>query len=385
MRAREPFTLYKRKMGNKIVFYYVVYDESGCRRKFSTGCMTKTQAMAYVMELYRTNSLIPDRKKPAPALTLKEYTLTWWKEGCSYIKAEALRGRVLTQQYIKTNRQLMEKYILPTFGPSPLSEITTNKIENWQRYLLDKKKLAPKSANNILSILSVMMDEARRQNIIPTNPCSEVRTLAKNSKARGILTLEEAKDLLTNLAYWDNPVAYAASLLAACTGMRLGEIRALRPSDIKDGYIHIQHSVDLQGALKDTKTGDSRDLPLPPRLMATLIELCRHVEKCDRVFSIAGIPLSSKTIRNGLYQALIAKGISEKEREKRNITFHSWRHFLNSQLLSQGVNAEKTRKITGHATASMTEHYSHFLVEDFRDVLQVTEGIIVKNTTIEKN
>ena len=219
------------------------------------------------------------------------------------------------------------------------------------------------------------MEEARRQNIIPTNPCKEVRSLAKTSKAQGILTLEEAKDLLTNLSYWENPVAYAASLLAACTGMRLGEIRALRPSDIKDGYIHIEHSVGLQGALKGTKTGDSRDIPLPPRLTATLQELCKHVGKSDRVFSIAGIPLSSKTIRNGLYQALISKGVTKKERAKRNITFHSWRHFLNSQLLSHGVNAEKTRKITGHATASMTELYSHFFVEDFKDVLQITEGI----------
>ena len=128
--------------------------------------------------------------------------------------------------------------------------------------------------------------------------------------------------------------------------------------------------------LKGTKTGDSRDLPLPPSLMNTLIELCKHVEKSDRIFSVAGIPLSSKTIRNALYQALIAKGITEKEREKRNITFHSWRHFLNSQLLSHGVNAEKTRKITGHSTPAMTEHYSHFLVNDFADVLQITESIM---------
>ena len=378
MRAKEPFTLTKRKIGKRIVFYYLIYDEKGIRHRLSTGCTTKPQALAYVMELYRTNSLIPDKKKPVPVLTIKEYTMTWWTDACSYVKAEALRGRVLTQQYIKTNRQLMMKYILPTFGPSPLSEITTNKIENWQRYLLDKKKLAPKSANNILSILSVMMEEARRQGLIPTNPCSEVRTMAKNTKPRGILTLEEAKELLTNLYYWENPVAYAASLLAACTGMRLGEIRALRPSDIKDGYIHIEHSVDLQGALKSTKTGDSRDLPLPPSLMKTLIELCKHVEKSDRVFSIAGIPMSSKIIRNALYDALIAKGITENERKERNITFHSWRHFLNSQLLSHGVNGEKTRKITGHATASMTEHYSHFLVEDFKDVLLITEGIVEK-------
>ena len=157
------------------------------------GAQQRPKPLAYVMELYRTNSLIPNKKEPVPALTFKEYSMKWWTDTCSYVKAEALRGRILTQQYITTNRQLMIKYLLPSFGPFTLLEITTNKIENWQRYLLDKKKLAPKSANNILSILSVMMEEARRQNIIPTNPCKEVRSLAKNSKTRGILTLEEAK------------------------------------------------------------------------------------------------------------------------------------------------------------------------------------------------
>ena len=51
MRAREPFTLYKRKLADKAVFYYVVYDDQGKRRKFSTGCTTKSQALAYTMEL----------------------------------------------------------------------------------------------------------------------------------------------------------------------------------------------------------------------------------------------------------------------------------------------------------------------------------------------
>ncbi|MBI9094163.1 MAG: site-specific integrase [Sphaerochaeta sp.] len=376
MRAREPFTLTKRKIGKKTVYYYIAYDETGRRKKFSTGCTTKTQAMAYTMELYRSNSLIPEKKQTRQVITFGDYSNTWWTDKCEYIKAESLRGRDLSDQYIKTNRQLLVNHIQPTFNEYVLSDISSTMIESWQRSLLEKKTLAPKSANNILSILSVIMEEARRAKLIPINPVKEVRTLAKKTKARGILSLEEARDLLTNISYWDNPVAYAASLLAACTGMRLGEIRALRPSDINDGYIHIEHSVDLQGALKSTKTGDSRDLPLPPRLMDIITELCKHVEKCDRVFSVAGSPMSSKVIRNALYQALIAKGITEKERQERNITFHSWRHFLNSQLLSHGVNAEKTRKITGHATESMTEHYSHFLVEDFADVLQITENIL---------
>ncbi|MGE4284550.1 MAG: tyrosine-type recombinase/integrase [Clostridia bacterium] len=378
MRAREPFTLTKRNTGKKTVYYYFAYDKTGRRRKFSTGCTTKTQAMAYTLELYRTNSLIPEKKEAKPILTFGEYADGWWTPDCEYVKAEKLRGRQLSGQYITTNRQLLNRYILPTFKSTNMVDITPSRIETWQRYLIEKKKLSPKYANNILSIFSVILDEARRQGHISKNPAREVRTLANNSKERGILSFDEARELLTNLSYWDNPIAYTASLLAACTGMRLGEIRALRPSDLRDGYIHVEHSVDLYGALKTTKTSDKRDLPIPESLMETLKKLSKLSGKCDRIFSVADVPMASKTIRFCLYRALSRMGIEEAERVKRNITFHSWRHFLNSQLLSNGVNEIKTRKITGHSTEEMTKRYAHFLVNDFADVLKITEGIVEK-------
>ena len=378
MRAREPFTLYKRKLADKAVFYYVVYDDQGKRRKFSTGCTTKSQALAYTMELYKSGSLIPVKKEPIVLLTFGSYAKGWWTPDCDYVKAEALRGRKLAAQYINTNKSLMDKHILPTFRSSVLTEISSAKIEAWQRYLIERKKLSTKYANNILSIFSVILDEARREGHIKTNPAREVRAFANNSKERGILSFEEARDLLTNLSYWDNPIAYTASLLAACTGMRAGEIRALRPCDLRDGYIHVEHSVDLQGALKCTKTGDKRDLPLPQSLMDALRTLADHAGKEGRVFSVAGVPMSTAAIRDGFYRALAVKGIKREERKKRNITFHSWRHFLNSQLLSNGINESKTRKITGHSTAEMTDRYTKFLVNDFADVLKITEGIVLK-------
>lgn len=381
MRAREPFTLYKRKLATKVVFYYVAYDDQGKRRKFSTGCTTKSQALAYTMELYKSDSLIPVKKEPVVLLTFGVYAKGWWTPDCDYVKAEALRGRKLTAQYINTNKRSMEKHILPTFRSSLLTEITSAKIEAWQRYLIERKKLSTKYANNILSIFSVILDEARREGHIKANPAREVRAFANNSKQRGILSFEEARDLLTNLSYWDNPIAYTASLLAACTGMRVGEIRALRPCDLRDGYIHVEHSVDLQGALKGTKTGDNRDLPLPQSLMDALRTLADHAGKEGRIFSVAGVPMSTDAIRDSFYRAMAVKGITEEERRERNITFHSWRHFLNSQLLANGINESKTRKIIGHSTAGMTKRYAHFLVNDFADVLEITESIL--HTQIE--
>jgi len=50
--------------------------------------------------------------------------------------------------------------------------------------------------------------------------------------------------------------------------------------------------------------------------------------------------------------------------------------FLNSQRLAHGISGEKTRMITGHTTADMTSRYTHFLLQDYGDVLGVTEDML---------
>ncbi|MFA7118801.1 MAG: phage integrase SAM-like domain-containing protein, partial [Sphaerochaetaceae bacterium] len=216
MQTREPFTLTKRNVGKKIVYYYFAYDDQGIRHRYSTGCTAKSQAFAYSMELARSGSLIQDQAVKQKATTFEVFAKDWWTKDCEYVQSEALRGKKLSEQYIVTNYNLMIRHILPTFQKVAIREITSYMVETWMRRLVAKMHLAPKSTNNILSILSVMLEEARRQGMIRSNPCREVRAFAKNSRPRGILTQDEARRLLTTPPLWDNPIAYAASLLAAC-------------------------------------------------------------------------------------------------------------------------------------------------------------------------
>lgn len=62
--------------------------------------------------------------------------------------------------------------------------------------------------------------------------------------------------------------------------------------------------------------------------------------------------------------------------EKQRIAFHSHRHFLNTALRVARVPDPLVQRVTGHATQEMTEHYSHFALEDFRDVVKVQERIL---------
>jgi len=81
-------------------------------------------------------------------------------------------------------------------------------------------------------------------------------------------------------------------------------------------------------------------------------------------------------VTGALYKALEKIGIGEEERQKRNITFHSWRHFFNSTMRSR-VPDSKLKLLTGHRSQEMTERYTHFNVKDYQDVKMIQEQIFL--------
>jgi len=77
-----------------------------------------------------------------------------------------------------------------------------------------------------------------------------------------------------------------------------------------------------------------------------------------------------------LYHALDKIKINTAERKKRNITFHSWRHFFNTLLRSKGIPDSITQKLTGHKTLEMTDRYTKFSLEDYKDVHDIQEILL---------
>ncbi len=85
--------------------------------------------------------------------------------------------------------------------------------------------------------------------------------------------------------------------------------------------------------------------------------------------------IDHKAINKHFYMALTTVGISEYRRKELNITFHSWRHTFNS-LMRGNIPDSKLRRLTGHRSEEMTEHYTHFSVEDFKDVIEVQKSLL---------
>lgn len=379
MRHRQVFSLYKRyvpvKGRMKLIYYYHCYDENGKRWGFSTGKTKKSEARAYCEALYKENKLIPDIHNK---MLFKNFSKNWFiYEKCSYINNRIKRGECYTLAWSQINRSRLKRYILPYFGDMILTKIMRSDIENW---FLGLKDLSVTSKNQLLRLLRIMLKEAVRTGVLPHNPAEDVAPLPGKCQARGILTQNEVRRLFAKenfSQYWKNNLMYyTANLLAFCTGMRQGEILALKKEDVFPRYLMIKHSWSKIDGLKSTKAKKERLVPIPDLLYKYLSRLSKE-QKGDFIFSRSNSkrPICGQRFKDALYFALAKIGINKSERKKRNIVFHSSRHFANSQFIAAGISSVKTQQVIGHASDAMTKNYLHLHIEQFQDIVCVQQKI----------
>jgi integrase len=381
MRAKAIFTVFGRKLASgKTVFYYQCYDEKGKRLwAKSTGLHKKTEAVAYCMKLYRDGLLIPPPKVP----TFGEYAEGWFDiETCRFLKWRQLHDP-LSQGTVDIHRNNLTVHLKVFFSSYKLDEIDTEVLEDW---FLDmtKKELKPSSINLAYRTLRLMLGEAVHRKLIKANPTYEVKELKIEETDRKILTLEEIRRLFPGQwnTVWDSWTAYKANRIAACTGMRIGELRGLRGEYVFDDYILVAGQYTRHGYTSNTKTKTSRNIPINPAVKRELEELIA-INGDGYIFSDDGgvTPIRSELIERQLNKALERIGIDDSARKKRNLTFHAWRHFFNTFLRMANIADSKVQSVTGHKTLKMTEHYTHFDTRQFTEVREAQAKLLTAGET----
>ena len=249
----------------------------------------------------------------------------------------------------------MEKNIIPYFGDKKMSAITQKDMNEWILNLPGNAGISASTANKMLSMLNQMLRVAVYEGYIPSSPAENVRPLYENEKRRGTFTPEEIMKLFSSS--WDNPNAYIAAFTAAFTGMRLGEIRALRKSRIMDDSILVDSSWSDKAGIKCTKSGKERVVPITRRMHSMLMQVSSGMGDDELVFSRDGkTPYEDRRFSLPLRKAMAKAGIDYKGR---NITFHSFRHFFNTQVVAAGISGDIVRNIVGHESVEMTDRYLH--------------------------
>ena len=189
---------------------------------------------------------------------------------------------------------------------------------------------------------------------------------------------------------WDGDLKhYTINLLSASTGMRLGERQALQNQNVMSGYVRVWYSWGRKHGLKATKNREKRSVPIPAVTQSSLSELMAiSPYKDPEDFLFWGIhgrkPIDQRTIADVLYEAFERVGISERQRVRRNISFHSWRHFFNTPISRLRISGASCRprkiflKVNDHENTG-SDHMT--LIEQYDREMQKQNGLEEKLAT----
>lgn len=209
------------------------------------------------------------------------------------------------------------------------------------------KCVAPSTTVRELAILSHVIEVAIRDWGLPLsrNVVKLVRRpVIRNERSRR-LTGDEEQRLLDACAGGKIPFFKTLIIVAIETGMRRGEILGLQWSDIS----HNRRVI----ALKMTKNGSGREVPLSQRAFDALTEWKTRADADQpRVF-----PMNPGSLEQAWFRLLTRAEVTE-------LRFHDLRHEGVSRLFERGLNVIEVSSISGHKELRMLKRYTHLSADD---------------------
>ena len=268
-----------------------------------------------------------------------------------YIK-DFLPNKTTNKKMIGVQKQQLEwwkshlgDYLLSDITPAIIAEYR-DKLSNDK--IRDDVKRSPATVVRYMAALSHAFTIAMKEWMwIDDSP---MRKVSKPKEPLGrvrCLTDDERKRLLKACEEVNHPYLYTVVVLALATGMRQGEILAIRWDDVnfEKGYI----------ILHETKNGERRRIPLTEHAYKVLKGF---YEKRDIATSLIFPDFKSKQIgkvfhiRNAWNNLLDAAKIKD-------FRFHDLRHSAASYLAMNGASLAEIAEVLGHKTLQMVKRYAH--------------------------
>ena len=278
---------------------------------------------------------------------------------------------------IASYQQTIKKISNTALGSLPVGTVKPTDIKVFYAELLDSGLSSSTVSAHIVRTRAIFQS-AVDDDILVKNPVLHgiTRSAKKMNKTPEFVlpTEEEITNIIDILerGYEDktgvrrrgNTRIAAMVKIATATGMRISEIAGLSVDDIdfEDGVIHVcaQGSQNGRGVVPLKSSHAKRDIPIADGLAITLREVIEDRDE-DRedgaLFTTQqGRMYSASTLGATLKRAVTKSGA------RKEITWHSFRHFFASQLIQNGTPIPVVQKLLGHATADITMRvYSHVL------------------------
>jgi integrase len=305
-----------------------------------------------------------------PHQTLNQFLEHWLEE----VHKLTIRPRTYTRY-----RELIALHILPVLGQFQLQKLTPQHIQSFYAQK-SKEGLSASVVNGMHAILHKALDKAVQWNLIARNVCDSVSPPRRQRHEVQPLTVKQSQQFLVSAKGHRFEALY---VLALATGMRRGELLALKWQDINlaDRTLQVRRTVSAvrgEGLVEaEPKTARSRRsivlLPIAievlKRHQVTQVEAkrkagSRWIER-DLVFCTSnGYYFNDRAILYPFKRFL-------QEAELPVIRFHDLRHSAATLLLGMGIHPKVVQEMLGHSQISITmDIYSHVMPTMQRDAAE---------------
>ncbi len=234
-------------------------------------------------------------------------------------------------------RVVLRAFLLHPICRRTLSELTATHFAAYRDERL--KEIKPTSLKRQLGPLHNLFRIARDEWGLPIreNPLDKLQLKAPDQRRERRLRAGELERLMRAARSCRNKLVAPVILLAIETGMRRGEILAIKNSQIDFERQTVK--------IIETKNGHTRTIPITDRAVAILRN---HTGKADE----RPFPVSANAFRLAWERLRIRAAITD-------LRFHDLRHEAISRFFELGLTVPEVAAISGHRDARMLFRYAH--------------------------
>ena len=329
---------------------------------------------------------LKEKRLPCSSQVIKKDINLFSELATEWFESVKLHTKVSTQNKYYN---MLKNYILPEYGSKTFDTITHEFIEEHCKFLLESggkngTGLSAKTVSDTLSIIRNITKFANKKGICISYDANAVQ-IKQNAKSMRVLNKTEQTQLCEYILEKPEPCNIGI-LVCLFTGLRIGEICALRWEDISFSdqsiYIHhtlqrIQTHLDHGGKTKVVTTTPKsacsiRRIPLPDEISDILVSN----QKSSSGYLLTNDDfkfIEPRTMQNKFKKVLKSAGIADAN-------FHALRHTFATRCIELGFDVKSLSEILGHATVNITmNRYVHPTYEMKKENMQkLSELLAVK-------